>query len=384
MAIIVLCLTLRAESVELTEAPDVVSHMAYATVSEHTLYIQGGYKFITLEVKGLYRQFFSLDLTQSWSTSNPPWTEVSAADTPNYTQLTAGGHTMSVSEDNNTLTLWDIGFPSFFEMSYMYHINTHSWEVVTGLPPPNSTSRGFYQAATDPTTGRVYIPGRLANNSMLQYDFSTRSMTAVPMPLGVGATTWNHYSFIWNEVRGAFLLFGGEGTPSVGSYLYEFKPSSSTPWTPMLSKGTVPPHTADSCMVSAYQGTKVLMFGGHIFDQPLNQTTEGTLYILDVATMTWSQGPRSQSRNGMACAVSGDNMVVWGGFTTFNSTGMYEYPSVALLVYNIRSAQWTTLYEHSKLNEKPPSSEASEAAITGGSVVSTAVFATAIAALLFT
>ncbi|KAK3814519.1 MAG: hypothetical protein J3R72DRAFT_503801 [Linnemannia gamsii] len=198
---------------------------------------------------------------------------------------------------------------------------------------------------------------------MLQYDFSTTATAMLPMPSGTGVVSWNHYSFVWNELRGAFLLFGGEGTPSAGSYFYEFKPSSSTPWTLLQSSGSVPPHTSDSCMVSAFKGTKVLLFGGHVAGQPLYQMTDARLYILDVATMTWSQGPSSQSRNGMACAVSGNYMVVW--------VGKYEYPSLAPLVYNINSGLWTAQYGYNNLPEEPPASEGSkaiEAAFIGGAV----------------
>ncbi|KAK3814517.1 MAG: hypothetical protein J3R72DRAFT_503796 [Linnemannia gamsii] len=315
--------------------------MAYATVNERSLYIQGGYIYYGTTV---HYQFFSLDLTQNWSTSNPPWTNVSAANAISQTRLTAAGNTMSVTKDSNTLTLWDFGYTSPFAQSY--HIDTRSWEEVTDLPPRDFISREFYQAATDLTTGRVYIPGCLANNYMLQYDFSKRAMDTLSMPPGAGTTTWNHYSFIWNEVRGAFLLFGGDGTPSAEPYFYEFKPSSSTPWSVLQSWGTVPPHTSDSCMVS------------------------------DVATMTWSQGPSSQSRNGMACAVSGDNMVVWGG--------SYQYPSMAPLVYNIKSAQWTTQYEYINHNEEQPPIESSngiDAALIGGVIAGVVVAVILVVAL---
>lgn len=50
------------------------------------------------------------------------------------------------------------------------------------------------------------------------------------------------------------------------------------------------------------------MFGGGY-----NGTEVGTLYLLDVATMMWTQGPSSQPRKGMACTVSGNFFVVWGG-----------------------------------------------------------------------
>jgi len=56
----------------------------------------------------------------------------------------------------------------------------------------------------------------------------------------------------------------------------------------------------------------MLFFGGNL---PA-EASVATLYILDVPSLTWSQGESadpSESRSEMACAVSGDNFIVWGG-----------------------------------------------------------------------
>lgn len=44
--------------------------------------------------------------------------------------------------------------------------------------------------------------------------------------------------------------------------------------------------------------------------------SKNTTYILDVPSMEWTKGSAvdaSQSRSAMACSVSGDNVVIWGG-----------------------------------------------------------------------
>jgi hypothetical protein len=56
----------------------------------------------------------------------------------------------------------------------------------------------------------------------------------------------------------------------------------------------------------------MVLFGGN----PPGEDSIGTLYILDVPTMTWTQGPSidpSQNRSQMACTVNGDNFIAWGG-----------------------------------------------------------------------
>src|SRR5689334_9737012 len=56
----------------------------------------------------------------------------------------------------------------------------------------------------------------------------------------------------------------------------------------------------------------MVLFGGN----PPGEDSIGTLYILDVPSMTWTQGPSidpSQNRSQLACTVNGDNFIAWGG-----------------------------------------------------------------------
>lgn len=56
----------------------------------------------------------------------------------------------------------------------------------------------------------------------------------------------------------------------------------------------------------------MILFGGQTF----NGATPGSLYTLDMESMTWDLTqtvPTSQSRHSMACSVSGDNFIIWGG-----------------------------------------------------------------------
>ena len=56
----------------------------------------------------------------------------------------------------------------------------------------------------------------------------------------------------------------------------------------------------------------MIVFGGRY----TSGVDSGSIYILDVKTMVWTQGTDadpSQNRTGMACTVAGDNFVAWGG-----------------------------------------------------------------------
>ncbi|KAF9122802.1 hypothetical protein BGW39_009483 [Mortierella sp. 14UC] len=335
-----------------------VYNMAYTTVDESTLYIQGGFDGSNSNYSTRYDQFFSLDLTQDWDASNPPWSQVSVNGRMPE-QLSTAGHTMSFSRAGNTLTVWDLVYPLTYAASY--HLDARTWKELPSLPPPEPGPLRFYQAATDPLTDKVFIPGS-AGTSMLGYDFSNKIVSVLPMPIGGNATSWNRYSFVWSEMRASFLLFGGLGSPSADSYFYEYKPLTDVgidPWTSVSSYGSIPPHVSESCMISAYNGAKMLLFGGGVDGAEI-----GTLFILDVATMTWSRGPSSQPRKGMACAVSGDNFVVWGGISWNNSGAFVQLPELPI-IYNMKTTQWTTQFV-GKRSQSTPAKKSSKAAIIGG------------------
>ncbi|KAF9931283.1 hypothetical protein FBU30_010512 [Linnemannia zychae] len=315
--------------------------MAYTTVNESTLYIQGGFDGSNSNYSTRLDQFYALDLRNDWDTSNPSWSQPSVVGkTPK--QLATAGHTMSFSQNQNTLTIWNMVYPLTFAANYS--LDTSMWNELAALPPPDPGPLRFYQAAIDPKTGRVYIPG-CAGTSMLRYDFSSSSASILPMPFRGDNTSWSGYSFVWNEVRQSFFFFGGTSKPSASSYFFEYKTDSDNSWSILESFGSVPPHLTESCMVSAYKGTKMLLFGGGV-----DGVEVGTLYILDVASMTWNRGPSSQPRKGMACAVSGDNFIIWGGIS-WNNSGAFVSLPVEPLVYSISMAQWTTKYLANGNNE---------------------------------
>ncbi|KAF9344032.1 hypothetical protein BGX26_004887, partial [Mortierella sp. AD094] len=103
--------------------------------------------------------------------------------------------------------------------------------------------------------------------------------------------------------------------------------------------GDIPGTRFSHCMVPAYNGTNMILFGG----QDINNQPTNTIYILDILNQTWTKGndiSPTLSRNGGACAVVGDNFVGWGG----NVLGQYPAVLSAPVIYNLKYGQWTTQY----------------------------------------
>ncbi|OAQ22197.1 hypothetical protein K457DRAFT_26296 [Linnemannia elongata AG-77] len=311
-------------SISAGSSPKTAFFGAYATVEESTLYIQGG---IDTDSSGdLYDQFYSLDLTQSWDTSSPPWSEVLTVGSIPAGLKGARGHSISLSRKQKTLTFWNINGSDAHAASF--HLSTNSWEQLPTffMPKQKLNNVQICTAVADPRTDQVYIPGA-SDRGMLVYSLESKSSSIREMErTAKNSTFWSGYSFVW---------------------------SSNT-------SGSAAPPLAGSCMVPAYSGTKMLVFGG--FDV-FAEAGIDTLYILDVPTLTWSLGGKYQPRTGMVCSVSGDYLIVWGGMGISQSkgdSGKVIPADETLIIYNIKTAQWTTQYLTSDNSNKI-------AAIIGGS-----------------
>ncbi|KAF9154082.1 hypothetical protein BG015_001904 [Linnemannia schmuckeri] len=328
------------------QAPVSVARPAFITLNnESTFYIQGGRDYNAGKAT-VSNQFFSLDLTQSaWEASKPPWKRINIANgvAPG---LTTFGHSFSISPDQQTLSLWDpVGLdavaPDAPGVSGNISLTTRMWKPFS-VPMKMNQSEGGLQAVTHPRTGLVYTPAGYNNTDMAIYDFKTRNVTSTPLPpQAIGG--WRFYTFNWNELRGTFFLWGGQGQAGT-PYFYEFD-ASKMQWTEMITKGAVPPRLRAACMAPAYGGAKMVLFGGN----PPGEESIGTLYILDVPSMTWTQGPSiepSQNRSQLACTVNGDNFIAWGGirFTPGSSGKPTLAMSTVPLIYNIYTGEWTTKY----------------------------------------
>ncbi|KAG0291584.1 hypothetical protein BGZ96_005052 [Linnemannia gamsii] len=320
--------------------------MGYTTIDESTFYIIGGIRYTDTSGKTSgVSQFYSLDLTQSgWETSSPPWkaltfpTQLEAPTTSRSAALP-----ISVSPDRRTFTVWSFTDPRYF---VNHDIGSTTWGSAVNFTM--GTTGGGIQALTDLTTSNVYFLGPTIPDSagyagdMWVYNASA-GLVYKQMPGGAEL----FYSGIWSQVRKTFIFFANFATRSRStndSYFREYSPSVDK-WTYMTMFESSPSIRYKSCMASAYNGTRILLYGGNTVDGQ----SVATLDILDLPTMKWSKGPDApEGRSEMACSVSGDNFIVFGGqavqvFSRYNPTpglGVSATP----LIYNIYTGKWTQTY----------------------------------------
>lgn len=209
--------------------------MAYASVQDTTLYMQGGFNTNFTDV------FYSLDLTQrSWSIFSPPWKSLPAPSIKTDANPRATiSNGMTLSKDQTRLILW--AEPGVF----VYDIAAGSWtnKTVDSLAGFVPLWFNYRRAATHGETGLVYIPGGAsAGTKMVVLNPDTFEAQTVDMPPpNLLNGTISLYGWIWSDIRKSFLLTCGEFVGQNGAFIgqnsdksFEFFPGNNT-WAPLVS-----------------------------------------------------------------------------------------------------------------------------------------------------
>ncbi|KAF9983905.1 Multiple epidermal growth factor-like domains protein 8 [Mortierella antarctica] len=337
------------------QSPIPVTAVAYTTVDEKTLYIQGGIiSIVNGSVTGDTNQLYALDLTREWNATNPSWTSVAIGS---GTSQVLWGHSMTYSKATNSLIVWSTVLKPAV---YTYSITSNASTVTQKPLPAKHTGFMKLRAVTDPNTGLVYLPSGMNNGTeMAVYHPSNGTFTSVAMASPMVMTTAiAYYSVVWSTLRNSMILYGGfnifdekEGNP----YLIEFNPRTAS-WSRILTTGENPGDIAAHCMVSAHNGTKLIVFGGYT----IGKQVLGSIYILDVQTMVWSRGQNtdpSMIRSEMACTFAGDSFIAWGGEYLAQRIEGLGTP----IIYNIKSNTWTTEFSPFTQSRVRPSTSATTA-----------------------
>ncbi|KAF9133812.1 hypothetical protein BGW39_008855 [Mortierella sp. 14UC] len=318
----------------MAQKPTAVCCMAHAVADENTLYIQGGY---SAEATGRreVNQFVSLDLTvASWSTSNPPW--VWPENPGNAIILTGSYHSMTVEKGLESLFIWNPYQPNPW---WTYNTVSHYWSNFTMALPVITKQHGV-RNGVDMDSNIVYIPS--GNNNGLEMIINTPgnpALTQSAMPSAVFFQSW-----VWSTQRKTFLQYGGRSLDgkTASPILNEFNAAKG--WALVTTTGHSPGDVSGHCMVSgkynvlsAYGGKKMIVFGGH----GLDGVAKAGIYVFDTSTREWTVGKAAdpaQARTNMACAVSGDSFIAWGG-----ESGQ-AIKDVTPIVYDMKNNQWTTQF----------------------------------------
>ncbi|KAF9947722.1 hypothetical protein BGZ72_010344 [Mortierella alpina] len=250
------------------------------------------------------------------------------------------GHNFAstLSSDNKTWFMVANSAP------HKFYIGNGTWNDFEFSQP--LTNKTGLRAATDPASGMIYVINGLSTNgsySMLQYDIATDTSSSIPMdPRMVGLSD---SAVVWSTARRSMLVHGGVLSDSgeVQQGLYEFDPDEGVgKWTLLSDKGDIPGPRRGHCLVPAYGGSKMILFGG-LAKPELGHHVSGGIYSLDILTLIWTKltDPGELfARAYHACAVSNDMFVSWGGSDSY----LHAINDNVTLVYNLKKNVWQTSY----------------------------------------
>ncbi|KAF9551836.1 hypothetical protein EC957_004159 [Mortierella hygrophila] len=244
-------------------------------------------------------------------------------------------------------------------------------------------------AVVNPDDNQFFILNGWVDNrtvmGTLRFDTAQQRIFSQPLVAPLDGS----FTSVWSTRRKAAFVFGGFTLDSSSSSvaqrtLFIYQPNvsagNSTPTLRnALDSGTIPSARYGHCMVEAYNGTKMILFGG--FDQVGRAL--GDIYILDVATLKWTRGTdggATAARAYTACAVTNDLFLAWGGVVPDQQSKFASAVSQNItIVYNLKTQQWQTMY-HPEPYTPPPLVTATPTATptststgTGGRLSSTAV-----------
>ncbi|KAK3815049.1 MAG: hypothetical protein J3Q66DRAFT_370400 [Benniella sp.] len=271
-------------------------------------------------------QTFMLDLSVSWNTSDPVFKEL---DSPRVEEEWR----CSMANSGDELLVLSKG------TGYLYNVKSASWTTFhnTSFPIRHPV------LATDPETGIIYLPESYGdfsgeNDILLAIDIKTRTINTTLNPI-IDFDTYGYAA--WSALLKSMLVF-----PIGGYDAYIFTPSKIN--TNKAKRGwdyfrTINPKLGPgkgvytwTCAVSAYGGSKMVLFGIDWFAPNL----QSAIIIFDVVKRTWKKTGAANFWS-TACAVTDDQFIVWGGG--------YEKQSRPILtnstrVFNMRTEKWVTSY----------------------------------------
>jgi len=288
----------------------------FASIEGQGLYIVGGRS----ESAASLTQAFVLSLSVSWSTSNPAIHQLK--DSPDGSYLTS----CTMFNDGKGLFAMASG------MGFTYNLTSDNWIEVSNS---NFASMRSTTATSDLESGIIYVPNNFPDFSgmrvMYSFDMNTKKYNTITMYSDTGAVQTSPIA--WSAFLQSILFL-----PSDDPILRTFTPSKAgTPsggWNSLNTTGENDWIDIPTCFVSAYGGSKMALFSG--------KDTQSAVYILDVATLVWRKGPSIPKLTFAACAVSGDQFILWSGHTT-NSTGQHEISNRTLL-YSMKTETWVSDY----------------------------------------
>lgn len=274
--------------------------MAYGLYGRQ-FFIQGGNKSDGTTSIDFYR----LDLNVRWNTSSPVWSSL-----PSNGMAVSGVSGGFLS--SSAFVVHSNSPPGVFS----YSMPSQTWTRLVGS---TGAANGGPQVVTTMTDNRTYF---LTDG--FSVDSQGANLTNFKQRLGDGSAA------VWSPRLGKVLSAGTNSSGAFDIRTLDLSSAGSI-WTSLNVNGP-PIERQFHCFVPVDSDpTSFLLYGGRNSDGAL-----GDLWLLNLSTAMWTPLPSGTNRHSMACAVSGDSLVVWGGYINTNN----QLADTTPLLYNLTTKKW--------------------------------------------
>ncbi|KAF9321182.1 hypothetical protein BG006_002663, partial [Podila minutissima] len=314
---------------------------------------------------------FLIDLSKPWDVSSPLYTKMQDG-------IAGFQHPNALTSNNND---WLI-----LANQTLFTYNIGNQAIMKEVLVPESISLEGFGGVIDPA-GNLVVPNGFNSSGILSsLKYSPEGARATSTPSYPPLAGYRFYAIAKSITANAAFVFGGyrEEQPSGWSAAlsqYSFRNST---WSP-TNAFRMPTERDSPCLVSAYNGTKLVLFGGIQRGlEPMND-----IYIYEIVTNMWihgEPGTSTRARASAACGVSGDYFITFGGYAHKRTR---VPPQELTSVYNLKTNKWVTRYEPPMVITPTPgtsgegTSGLSAGAIAGAVVGGVAVIAGVVICVLY-
>ncbi|KAG0367464.1 hypothetical protein BC939DRAFT_435191 [Gamsiella multidivaricata] len=326
--------------------PAVVFQSNNVFIEGQAMYVMAGTPSVDSDITT--PQMFMMDLSVSWNATSPIFKKLPNGPTAVY-------HTSTLSADKQS---W---FALLNNDAYLYNFQNATWTSI--LTSPYINKYLLDGAVVDPDTGIIYSPNGYVTTtgevSMLRVNLNTSVFDNVPQYSTKNVS--ENYSAAWSSAIQGMLFI-----TEIGSELHVYSPTRG--WSAPSGRGAIPSQRAAACLIPVYGGSKMVLFGGY---SRLTASALSDIYVLDIATWTWTKGPDANLPNGRlgaSCAVTNDQFVIWGGKSS--SPTLDVMADNTALIYNLKTNTWINSFVALPKPTATLSASTSTSAAAGSSSIS--------------
>ncbi|KAK3834208.1 MAG: hypothetical protein JOS17DRAFT_801259 [Linnemannia elongata] len=287
-------------------------------------------------------QTFVIELNSTWSIDSPTIRTLPTLYPSGGTGSTLFNHKKSwFLKGTNAVHIFDMDSETWALEKVDNNINPYPSLAAVAVPMDNDyiyVINGYKDASA-------------TNSTAVMMRYNVQAQLVEPMRHAMPIAT-DHVS-VWSTLKGSAFIYGG--ADYTNQSLVEFFPGNPKDLTSVQRAifGDIPAGRFGHCMVEAYGGAQIYVFGGNT-----RQGTSSDIYRIDAHTMRWTRlgaGPAYTARAFAACAVTNDMFVAWGGATWDSTNKRYTVVTTPLVVFNMRTGKWPSTFDPTPSgNSTPP------------------------------